>query len=455
MSNVKLMNSGYSIALGKSKDDDSQLDVKIMALCPGKYQDMNGTEVEVTPGTIHDICRTYNESLQVRFEEDQKLTPDIVKLGIEAFDNRLAPNQLDHDDSTVLKTVGHVIGFMQVNEVDDIPYLFLTVRVKGKKNVEPVKDQRWRNVSIQYHPKTFEFAEISWVVKGAAVEARALSKPQTNKQAINNHLSSVFLSDFATIQQTEQILLAKQRALENELVIKKHLIALCIDGKINRATADYIEHEIKSKKIANPEVIKLMEAVLPDNKFRPKYLNLLNEEEMIKMSKENIALGTHDFIAECVALKKESGKKFSEETKEESKEEKNEKYGKSHAMKHKELMSKMAESYEKGDVEMGKKYLEKAHKLADDAVDGTMNLAEYDIDKKSEDSEEVKKLSQELDETKIKLAALKDEQTTALNKFKDEQMLVLGQFTDKLSENFNSSDLKQLLAKIATKEEVK
>lgn len=449
--NVKLMNSGYSIALGKSKEDDSELDVKIMALCPGKYQDMNGTEVEVTPGTIHDICRTYNEALQIRFEQDQELTPDIAKLGIEVFDNRLAPNQLDHDDSTVLKTVGHVIGFMEVSEVRDIPYLFCTVRVKGKENVEPVKDKRWRNVSIQYHPKTFEFAEISWVVKGAAVEARALSKPQIGKQIINNHLSTSFLSELATIQQTEQILLAKQRALENELVIKKRLIALCVSGKINRATADYIEHEIKSKKIDNPEVIKLMEAVLPNNKFIPKYLNLLNEEEMIKMSNEQKVLGTHDFIAECVALKKESGKKLGEETKEEPKDDENKKYGKSHAMKHKELMSKMAESYEKGDVEMGKKYLEKCNKLADDAVDGTMNLAEYDVEEKSEKSDEVKKLSQELNETKIQLAALKDEQVIALNKFKDEQTVVLGQF----KEMFNSSDVKQLLDKIATKEEVK
>ena len=462
--NIKLMNCGHTVALGKGKDDNSELDVKIMALCPGSYTDMSGTDVEVTAGDIYNLCHTYNNDTKELFEKDQKLTPSLAKIDLNDFDNRNAPNQLDHDDGTVLKTAGHLIGLMQVEEVEGKPYLFCTVRVKGKENVEPVKDGRRRNVSLAYQLGTWKFGELSWVVKGAAVEARAIfSKPQIKKQIINNNLSTVFIEKLATIQQTEQILLAKKQVLENELIIKKRLIALCVTGKINRATADYIDREIKDQKINNPEVIKLIEAILPTKKIKLGYLNLLNKEEISKMTDEQkVALSASDYIAGCVALKKgklgEEDKpegKPKEEDKPEGKpdEDGERKYGKSHALKHKEIMSKMAEAYEKGDMEMGKKYKEMGCKLAEDAAEEKCNLSEYDVEEKSEKSDEVKKLSKELDDTKVQLAALKEEQTVALNKFKEEQMIVLGQFTDKLSENFNSSDIKELLNKIKIKEE--
>ena len=275
------------------------------------------------------------------------------------------------------------------------------------------------------------------------------------KQKTNNNLSTDFLKKLDTIQQTETILLAKKQALENELIIKKRLIALCITGKINRATADYIGQEIKDKNINNPEVIKLMETILPNKQFKPDYLNLLNKEEISKMTDEQkVALSASDFIAGCVALKKESSTKLEDEKPACKPDEDGEKkYGKSHALKHKELISKMAEAYEKGDVDMAKKYQAMGCKLAEDAADEKFSLSEYDADDKSEKSDEVKKLSKELDETKIKLAAIKEEQTVALNKFKEHQMVILGHFTDKMNENFNNSDVKELLNKIKVQEE--
>lgn len=462
--NIKLMNCGHTVALGKGKDDNSELDVRIMALCPGNYTDMNGTEVEITSETIYNLYNTYNEDTKKLFEKDQELTPKIAKDGLENFDNRNAPNQLDHDDGTVLKTAGHVIGLMQIEDVKGIPYLFCTVRVKGKENVEPVKDGRRRNISLAYQLGTWKFGEISWVVKGAAVEARAIfSESNAKNKKPNNNLSVDFIEKFATIQQTENILLAKQQALENELIIKKRLIALCRTGKINRATADYIEQEIKDKKINNPEVIKLMETILPNKNIKPEYFNLLNKEEISKMTNEQkVALSATDFIAGCVALKKgklgeeeKPAGKPKEEDKPEGKpdEDGEKKYGKSHALKHKEIISKMAEAYEKGDVEMAKKYKDMGCKLAEDAAEDKFNLAEYSVDEESKGSDEVKKLSQELNDIKVQLAGLKEEQIVALNKAKDEQMIMLGQFTDKLSENFNNSDVKELLNKIKVQEE--
>jgi len=468
MSNIKLMNCGFSTSLGKSSSDNSELDVRVMGLRPGTYYDMNGTEVIVDSKTIHSICDTYNEHVKQLFENDKILTPDIEKVGIESFDNRNAPNQLDHDDGTVLKTVGNIIGFMEVQDINETPHLFMKVRVKGTENVLPVKDKRRRNVSVQYNPETYEFVEISWVVKGAAVEARAmLSKPQ-NSLTLDNNFSikmkeklDKMRHDYDIIQQTEHKLLFQKQELEKKLALKKYLVALCVNGKINRATADFVEHEIEVKKIDNPiEVVRLMESILPHDKFKPQYYKLKNNKEDTVMSEQNTPYNVHDFLA-SVCLSKEDKKKLGkeEDEKEEKKlseeKEKTEKYSKEHSLKHKELMSKMAESYEKGDVEMAKKYHEKASKLSEDCADGMYNLSAYEVEEDSKKSDEVKKMSAQIAELTTALAKNKDEQNIALGKFKDEQMAVLSSFTEKLSGEFNSSDIKVLLSEISKMKESK
>ena len=453
MSNVKLRNCGFSTILGKASDDNSQLDVEVMVLKPGIYHDMNGTEVPVTAKTIHSLCDTYNETVKKQFESDMILTPKIAEDGLENFDNRNAPNQLDHDDGTVLKTVGHVIGLMHIKDINEEPHLFLKGRVKGVENVMPVKDKRRRNVSLQYNPKTFEFVEFSWVVKGAAPEARALLSKETEKSSNLLVKSSNLNNEAVILRQTEQELLKQKQALEQKLAVKKHLIALCVNRRINKATADFVEHTIESKKIDNPiEVVKLMESILPNEKFKPQYYKLAEKENGTMSEQATPIVTVHDLLA-TISLAKP---KLSEDDKGD-KEDKTElkKYSKEHALKHKEIMSKMAESYEKGDIEMGKKYLEKANKLSEDCADGTANLSEYDIEEDGSKADDVKKMSAELEKITIALAKNKEEQTIAFNKYKDEQMAVLSSFTEKLTENFNSSDVKVLLSKIAEIQGVK
>lgn len=447
MSNIKLMNCGFSTKLGKN-NNNTEIDVEIMALKPGIYHDMNGTEVEITSKTIHSICDVYNEAVKKQYEEDKILTPDIEKAGIEYFDNRQAPNQLDHDDGTVLKTVGNVIGFMHVEDVEDVPHLFMGVRVKGEENVLPVKDKRRRNVSVQYNPETHEFIEISWVVKGAAPSARSLLSKSIEKSTINDNKSTTFKLQLDKMRENEQILLLKREKIEQQLAVKKYLIALCVNGKINRATADFVEHKIESNNINNPlEVIKLMESILPNEKFKPRYFKLKEKEEEA-MSQSNTPLTTHDFLANITLGKEKEklSKKIDEDEGEHRAELKN--YSKEHSLKHKELTDKMAEAYEKGDVEMAKKYKEKANKLSEDCADGTANLSEYDVEKDSEKSDDVKKMSAQIAEITLSLAKSQNEQTVALNKFKDDQMAVLSSFADKITENFNSSTASVVLAEI-------
>lgn len=447
MSNIKLMNCGFSTKLGKS-NNNTELDVEIMALKPGIYHDMNGTEVEVTSKTIHSICDNYNESVKIQFEADKILTPDIEKSGIELFDNRQAPNQLDHDDGTILKTVGNVIGFMEVKDIEEVPHLFMSVRVKGEENVLPVKDKRRRNVSVQYNPETHEFIEISWVVKGAAISARSLLSKPIDKSTNYVDKSKTFKLELDKIRENESELLTQKKQLEQKIQTKKYLVALCVNRRINKATADFIEHKIESKNIDNPlEVIKLMESILPNEKFKPSYYKLAEKGNQ-EMNQSDTPVTVNDFIANIKLGKDKDGKMLSTDNKDNEPKAELKNYKKEHALKHKELTDKMAESYEKGDVEMAKKYRDKANKLAEDCAEGTANLSEYDVDKDGDKSDDVKKMAAQLEQVTIALAKNKDEQTVALNKFKDEQMAVLSSFTDKITENFNSSDAKILLSKL-------
>jgi len=303
---------------------------------------------------------------------------------------------------------------------------------------------------VQYNPETYEFIEISWVVKGAASSARSLLSQPTNKSGIFNEKSAIFKLQNDKMRENEQVLLKQKQELEQKIAVKKYLIALCVNGRINRATADFVEHKIESGKIINPlEVIKLMESILPNEKFKPQYFKL-NEKEEQNMSQQNAPLTTHDFLASIKLGKDKEGKKLREEEGRDEGEHSAElrHYSKEHSLKHKELTDKMAECYEKGDVEMAKKYKEKANKLAEDCAEGVANLSEYEVEKSGKESEEVKKMSAQLEQVKISLAKVQEEQSIALNKFKDEQMAVLASFTDKLTDNFNSSDAKVLLGEL-------
>lgn len=81
---------------------------------------------------------------------------------------------------------------------------------------------------------------------------------------------------------------------------------------------------------------------------------------------------------------------------------------------HKMLMEKAEEHYEKGDKEMGKKYMGHARKLAEDMEDETkeLKMADYDIDEAAMGSEKVKALSKAIEDLTVQLSNAQNEIAT-------------------------------------------
>lgn len=81
---------------------------------------------------------------------------------------------------------------------------------------------------------------------------------------------------------------------------------------------------------------------------------------------------------------------------------------------HKMLMEKAEGCYDKGDKELGKKYLAHAKKLSEDMDDETkeLKMSDYDIDEASLGSEKVKELSKAVEDLTIKFEAAQNEIAT-------------------------------------------
>ncbi len=271
--NIILQNCGFSTAI--EKESPGTIDITVQALHTGIFVDMNGTEVIVNQEMIENICNTHNVSLQILHDIDSETDPKVKDIKLADFEHRNAPNQIGHDASDPLKTVGHVIGFMETKEINNKCYLFCKIRVKGEENIVKVRDGRFKNMSVQFNPETFEFVEISWVVKGAAYEAHAMmGKNQFNEKGVNNNkISWNFSHTVDTIRSKRESITLMKKKLE----ATKHLVALSKTGLINMAQIRKIKPELE--KFNNPEeVIKLLESVMPNKTFRPQ---VINDQEVV------------------------------------------------------------------------------------------------------------------------------------------------------------------------------
>ncbi len=415
LTNIILQNCGFSTAV--EKDDKGTIDVQVQALHTGIFVDMNGTEVVVDREMLEGICNTYNESARICMAIDSETDPKVANLSLDEFDNRNAPNQVNHNASDATLTVGHVIGLMQVKDFNGKSYLFCKLRVKGTENVERVRDKRWRNLSVQFNPETYEFVEISWVVKGAAYEAHTLMGKSENAGHTNfSQISRTNLDKIHTKQKNITL-------MKCELDATKHLIALSKHGVLNMAQVTKIKAELA--KFNDPKaVIELMESVIPENVFKPKIIKnqklmekLLEGTNMATRSDasisadpiealKNVVLGDggmagiqHSNIGEDDCLS----------------------YG-DMADKHMDLMSRSMAGYESGDMEMGRKYGELAKKLAGEIKGGKAKLSDYEVEEKSKDSDDVKELAKKIkaaeeeikEDVKKELAAFEDKMNVAL-----------------------------------------
>lgn len=413
--NITLQNCGFSTAI--EREDDGTIDITVQALHTGIFFDMNGTEVLVNQEMLDNIATSYNESLKMIHAIDSETDPKIRDVALQDFEHRNAPNQINHDASDALKTVGHLVGFMKVKEINNKHYLFCKIRVCGKDNIERVRDKRFRNMSVQFNPETYEFVEISWVVKGAAYEAHALmsgGQDNDNRVKVLPNLSAVL--DKIHVKR-ESITLMKKK-----LDATKRMIALSRTGLINMAQIRTIKPELD--KFTNPEeVIKLLESVIPSKTFKPQVINdsrivnkLLKGTDMINKvdntkslslidALKNVKLGEGMSGVEHACIGEDNILGYDDV-----------------AEKHMDLMTKSMEGYEKGDMEMGRKFGELAKKLAGEVKAKKAKLADYDVDALSEESEEVKELSKKIkaseeevkEDVKKELAAFEEKITVML-----------------------------------------
>lgn len=429
MSNIYLQDCGFSTTI--EKDNADTIDVMVQALHTGVFTDMNGTEVVVDDEMLEGLCAAYNDSAARCLAIDIETNPAMSKVKLEEFDNRNAPNQLNHNASDANLTVGHVIGLMNIKEINGKKYLFCKLRVKGSENVARVKDKRWRNVSMGFNLDTLEFNEISWVVKGAAYEAHTMLQMSST----NNKKSQIFTNLIDTLQ-TKQNNIA---AMKKELDATKHLIALSKVGILNMAQVNKIKPHLS--KFDNPKaVIELMEMVVPDKKFKPlvieKNKNINFFKELLKgdtsmasnQTPQKIDIAQLSDPATALSyLESNTGGKVALSDPAIQHAYINEPMEsvigyKELGAKHRELMKLSRDCYKLGDIEKGDKYADMAMKLSEEAEMGRAKLSDYDIEAASSESDDVKELAKKIEASEKEL---KEEVKKELAKFEEKLTVML------------------------------
>jgi hypothetical protein len=406
MANIKLQ-KGFATSILDENINENSIDVNIHMLHTGFFTDMNGTDVEITEETLNNLCTAYNKATREAYDIDKNLIPEVAGQSVNEYDNRNAPNQVNHNTWDAWDTVGNVIGLMEIRALNEKHFLCGKVRVKGKENVARVKDKRWRNVSIQYNPETYEFVEISWVTFGAAGEARhMMSLP--HHMIEKNKMSCNFLKSLDIIRQKHNEILA----LDKEIKVTKKLISLIQNGSLSRAQMMELKPHLLQQE-DSLKAIKLMEYIMP-NKFKPYIIK--NKEVIAMLQKETIMASTTedriqftdalDALKAKIALRK--GKKLAEDKADKD----------------------IEESDIEDDVDLAAEDEENSEKLKKKKL-----AAEEDEDTEKyadEESDEEKKLTK-------KKAALEKDRDMELSKYKKEMSVMFSQF-----KNQQSIDMKMI-----------
>jgi hypothetical protein len=238
------------------------VDVKVLILYPYYVEaDKNGNSFDIKKEDVYALYNKYNASVRSKWQKLKKLGRTLPLKYVED-----APNILDHDPKAY-NTVGHVIGELEIVEKDEVPYLFATLRVKGRENVERVSDKRFSQVSIGFDPKNHILGEISWVVKGAIPGAGAImsdgSKSISNNVTTSREYNPVNLLNLRMSLLSQYDFYRKEKEeIQKEIDIENMLTNLSISGKI--LPRDKIRIKTQLSKIS-------------DKKARFEAFNLLSE----------------------------------------------------------------------------------------------------------------------------------------------------------------------------------
>ena len=297
------------------------IDVKVLILYPFYVEaDKNGNSFNITKEDVYAVFNKYNETVKFRWMKLQKIGKNIPIKYVEHI-----ANILDHDPKA-LNIVGRVIGELEIVERDDLPYLFATLRVKGKDNVERVKDNRFSQVSIGLNTDDHELMEISWVVTGAIPGAGAVmsngAKPNPNlvttpKEYNQANLLNLRLSLFSQYEDNQK----KIEEIQNEIDIEGMLTTLAASGKL--LPRDKLKIKTQLKKIpdskarfADFNLLSENLITVVDYSVRAKNKLSINlEENLMSVTKGNGVLDLQKIAANCaINLAKGHKGKLSEES---------------------------------------------------------------------------------------------------------------------------------------------
>ncbi len=438
-----------------SEVNPNAVDVKTLILYPFFVEaDANGNSFDIKKEDVQAIHDVYNKSVKFKWSKLQKLGKNVPLKHVETV-----ANLLDHDPKS-LNVVGRVIGELEIIEKGGDPYLFATLRVKGKENVERVKDGRFSQVSIGFDPVNHELQEISWVVNGAIPGAQAIMSGLP-KTTLNNIPKS---TDFNLMNVTnlKSVLLSqydKQRNrlddIQNEIEIETMLISLAADGKLY--PRDKLRIKSQLSKISDKQIRLDTFNLLSENlrtvvDFGIKARNKMSvnwEENLMSKSGRIDMIDLQKIAAKsAMALKKGHKVKMGEDDEEESQMGKKKKFS-DHEEEYKESeehlskkkKAKMGEDYEKH--EFKKKDLKHCLSLSEDKEELGKYLStflskeeegeeESDEEIEKEEEKEKGKFSKEIKKLKSEYVELKKQNADVL-----EKLAILSKGTEESRALFN------------------
>ena len=273
--------TGHLIACVGRQNVGDITDVYCRILSVGKYVDMYGTKVEVTKEMLTKLVDHHNKSAilnhSVEMQSKQEHSPNTNLLDNKVVDITQYEglmNQLNHNAVDVEKTVGRVLGLMEVKYCNVIKNfsIFATLRVKHHHNVFMVLNDIWRYISCGFDLENLNFLEISWVTLGAdpqAYKMQSYAISDTNKNNLQINLQNN--SEHGIVANGYELL----QRMKKELYINKSLLRLCKERKIYKAdTYELREYLMKLDNEENAKIAVQMLATLLQPKVNEVFYEL-------------------------------------------------------------------------------------------------------------------------------------------------------------------------------------
>jgi hypothetical protein len=421
------MNIGHTI--GVINETPNTIDVKFRMVTTGKYTDMNGKSVVIAKDTLENIAKKYKENLLKVWEED-KTNSSAVADGIDNFINRNAPISKDHEIKAD-NTTGYYMGLFEVhphpNGVDHM--LIGTARIIGAENKEKVKDKRFRNLSIQFNPETFDHVETSWVQLGADWRAVSMLGANTtnNYNTSMLYLDEKILAKNLTLSKTCDSIMKTQQYIEElqtDIKLEKYLVALCKHRKLTKFEANFLKEQVAAEK-NKFTIIKIIDELIEPRTLKNKFINGKEVAEVLKSFNFNQHEGnvnmpvlnnkpaTTTDVALAVIDAENSANIASVQL---ASDVDDKELAKKIAKHRKYLSSKMADAYDKDEKELAKKFREQLAKFESDYEMGKLGALEaYDIEEDGKNSDKVKELEKKLSQAQEENIALLAEKEALSN----------------------------------------